>query len=125
MTEAVTEARTTMPNDSAVKSLRISSMAKNTPARGALKVAAMPPAAPQATRTLSRSSATFTQPPRLEPSAEPIWTIGPSRPTEPPPPMHSAEARDLTRATCGAILPPRRATAYMTSGTPWPRASRA
>ncbi len=125
MTLAVTEDRTTMPKDSAVKSRRISSIAKNTPARGALKVAAMPPAAPQATRILRRSSVTLSQPPRPEPSAEPICTIGPSRPTDPPPPMHSAEARDLTRATCGAIFPPRRATAYITSGTPWPRASRA
>jgi hypothetical protein len=59
------------------------------------------------------------------PSAEPICTIGPSRPTEPPAPMHSAEASDLITATGGAIRPPRSATAYITSGTPWPRASRA
>ena len=125
MTLAVTEASTTMPNDSAVKSRRISSIAKNTPASGALNVAAMPPAAPHATSTRIRSSATRTVRPSVEPSAEPICTIGPSRPTEPPPPMHSAEASDFTTATCGAIRPPRRATAYITSGTPWPRASRA
>ena len=63
--------------------------------------------------------------PRLEPSAEPICTIGPSRPTEPPPPMHTALARALTAATRGRIRPPCSATAYITSGTPWPRASRA
>lgn len=39
--------------------------------------------------------------------------------------MHNAEARAFTAATCGAIRPPRRATAYITSGTPCPRASRA
>ena len=39
--------------------------------------------------------------PSVEPSAEPICTIGPSRPTDPPPPMHSAEASALTTATCG------------------------
>ena len=83
MTLAVTEASTTMPNDSAAKSRRISSIAKNTPASGALKVAAMPPAAPQATSTRIRSSATRTARPSVEPSAEPICTIGPSRPTEP------------------------------------------
>ena len=85
----------------------------------------MPPAAPQATSSRSRSSGTRTARPSVEPSAEPICTIGPSRPTDPPPPMHSAEASALTTATCGRMRPPRRATAYMTSGTPWPRASRA
>ena len=58
-----------------------------------------------------------------EPSAEPICTIGPSRPTEPPEPMHSAEASALTAGTCGRIRPPCSATASITSGTPWPRAS--
>ena len=48
---AVTEDSTTNPNISAVQTRRISSIAKKTPARGALKVAAMPPAAPQATRS--------------------------------------------------------------------------
>ncbi len=123
ITLAVTEAITTMPNDSVLKSRRISSIAKNTPASGALNVAAMPPAAPQATSTRIRSSLTRTTRPSVEPSAEPICTIGPSRPTDPPPPMHSADASALTAATCGAIRPPRRATAYITSGTPCPRAS--
>ena len=116
ITLAVTDDSTTMPNAWAVKSARISSMAKNTPASGALKVAAMPPAAPQATSTRIRVSATRTSRPSVEPSAEPICTIGPSRPTEPPPPMHSAEASAFTAATCGAMRPPRRATAYITSG---------
>ena len=44
--------------------------------------------------------------PSVEPSAEPIWMIGPSRPTEAPVPMASAEASDFTIATCGRILPP-------------------
>ena len=125
MTLAVTDDRTTMPNDCAAKSRRISSMAKNTPASGALNVAAMPPAAPQATSTRIRPSGTLSAEPSVEPRAEPICTIGPSRPTEPPPPMHSAEASDLTTATWGLMRPPCRATANMTSGTPWPRASRA
>lgn len=34
--------------------------------------------------------------------------------------MHSAEASALTAAACGAIRPPRRATACTTSGTPCP-----
>ena len=64
-----------------------------------------------------------TRRPTVDPSADPICTIGPSRPTDPPPPMQSAEASDFTTATRGGMRPPRRATAYMTSGTPWPRAS--
>ena len=123
MTLAVTLASTVAPKASALKVPRISSMAKNTPASGALKVAAMPPAAPQATSSFIRPSVTFVTRPRVEPSAEPICTIGPSRPTEPPEPMHRAEASVLTTATLGLIRPPRWATASITSGTPWPRAS--
>jgi hypothetical protein len=63
--------------------------------------------------------------PRPEANAEPICTIGPSRPTEPPVAMHSAEASALTTETCGRIRPPFSATAIITSGTPCPRASRA
>ena len=125
MMSAANEASTTTPNDSASKSRRISSSAKKTPAIGALNVAEMPPAAPQATRIRIRDSGTRVSWPSVEPSAEPIWTIGPSRPTEPPPPMQSADASDFTTATCGRILPPLSATASITSGTPWPRASRA
>ncbi len=57
---------------------------KNTPVIGALNVAAIPPAAPQATRIRIRFSGIFTHWPKLEASAEPICTIGPSRPTDPP-----------------------------------------
>jgi hypothetical protein len=39
--------------------------------------------------------------------------------------MHSADASDLTIATCGRMRPPFSATANITSGTPCPRASRA
>ena len=41
-------------------------------------------------------------PPSVEPSAAPICTIGPSRPTEPPPPMQSAEASALTPRHLGS-----------------------
>ncbi len=88
-----------MLNEPVAKSRRISSIAKNTPASGALNVAAIPPAAPQATSTRIRDSGTRTADPSVEPRAEPICTIGPSRPTEPPPPMHSAEASAFTAAT--------------------------
>jgi hypothetical protein len=59
---------------------------KNRPVIGALKVAAIPPAAPQATMIRSRLSDIRTSCPSVEASAEPICTIGPSRPTDPPTP---------------------------------------
>ncbi|GAC1442430.1 MAG: hypothetical protein NVSMB55_13130 [Mycobacteriales bacterium] len=58
----------------------------------------------------------------MEPSALPICTIGPSRPTDPPAPMHRAEANAFTAATDAGIRPPFFDTAYITSGTPCPRA---
>ena len=85
--------------------------------RSARNVAEMPPAAPITGRR-SCDSGRLNSCPVTDPRAEPIWTIGPSRPTDPPEPMHSAEASDFTSGTCGRILPPRRFTAYMTSGTP-------
>jgi hypothetical protein len=118
MTADVTDANTTTPKDSVAKSCRISSRAKKTPAIGALKVAEIPPAAPQATRIRRRDSGTRNHCPTVEPSADPIWTIGPSRPTEPPAPMQMAEASDLTTATWGRMRPPCSATASITSGTP-------
>ena len=115
----------TVNSASTENSRKMISTPKNTPVIGALNVAAMPPPAPQATRIRIRFSGMRTHWPRLEASAEPICTIGPSRPTDPPAPMHSAEASALTTLTCGRIRPPFSATAIITSGTPWPRASRA
>ena len=66
----------------------------------------------------SRLSGILTHWPTLEAKAEPICTIGPSRPTEPPDPMVSAEASALTTLTCQRIRPPLSATAIITSGTP-------
>ena len=80
-------------------------MAKMVPAMGALKVAAMPAAAPQATSVRTRSSEKRSNCPTVEPSAEPTWTIGPSRPAEPPAPMVSDEASTLTAATRGRMRP--------------------
>ena len=85
----------------------------------------MPPPAPHATSRRRRCVGIRIHCPRLDPIAEPIWTIGPSRPTEPPEPMVSAEAMILTTATRGRMRPPFSATASITSGTPCPRASRA
>ena len=125
ITSAVTADRIVAASASSENSFKTISKPKNTPVSGALKVAAMPPAAPHATITRSRPSLIRTSCPNVEASAEPICTIGPSRPTDPPPPMHSAEARALTTVTGGRMRPPFSATASITSGTPCPRASRA
>jgi len=113
----------TVNSASMENSRKMISTPKNTPVIGALNVAAMPPAAPQATRIRSRFSGILIRWPMLEASSEPICTIGPSRPTDPPTPMHSADASALTTLTCGRIRPPFSATAIITSGTPCPRAS--
>ena len=42
---------------------------------------------------------------KAEPSAAPIWMIGPSRPTAAPLPIDNADASDLMTATCQRILP--------------------
>ena len=92
---------------------------------GALNVAAMPPAAPHVTRVRTLLRLNLVQPPIADPIAEPICTIGPSRPAAPPKPMVSDEAITLTATTRLRMLPPRVASAVITSGTPCPFASRA
>ena len=91
---------------SASNERRMSSRLKKTPATGALNVAEMPADAPQATSSRMRRSETAANRPTRDPSAEPICTIGPSRPTEPPDPMHSADANDFTTPTAGSMRPP-------------------
>ena len=65
----------------------ISSMANITPPIGVLKVAAMPAPAPAATSVMRCHGAMRMIWPRVEPSDEPIWMIGPSRPTAAPVPI--------------------------------------
>lgn len=99
---------------------RMTSAANITPASGAPNVALMPAAVPLATSTLTlRWSSRDHWPMRL-PAAEPICTIGPSRPTDPPVPIVGPLASVLNSATRGRMTPPLRATAEMTSGTPCP-----
>ena len=81
------------------------STAKRTPPNGVLKVAAIPPAAPAAISVMRSQVVSLNFSPTYELTAEPIWMMGPSRPTEPPLPIDSAEASDLTTATRGRILP--------------------
>ena len=106
-----------------LKRRRMTSRAKKTPAMGALKVAATPPAAPAATSSDIISGDWRVHWAKVEARAAPIEMIGPERPTEPPAPIVRADAAALTKGTRGRMRPPRASTAYMTSGTPWPRAS--
>jgi hypothetical protein len=84
----------------------ISSTANMTPPIGVLNVAAIPAPAPAATKVMRCPGGIRMICPRVEPSAEPIWMIGPSRPTAAPLPIEIAEASDFTTATTGRITPP-------------------
>ncbi|MCZ7585120.1 MAG: hypothetical protein M5R36_18315 [Deltaproteobacteria bacterium] len=107
------------------KSARMISMAKNMPAIGALKTAAMPPAAPHATSRRICSGPRRRSWPTPDPNDAPICAIGPSDPRLMPVPIEMALVTVFTAATRLRITPPLRATASITSGTPWPLASRA
>ena len=81
MAAAIVESST-----SALKVLCSSSRVNTTPARGALKAAARPAPAPQVIRSLS---SVRSRPLSLEkpfPTMAPSWMLGPSRPSESPPP---------------------------------------
>ena len=118
--EEVTAERTTKPKVSAVNSTRMTSRAKTAPAKGARKVAARPAADPQEARRTTRETGIRIHEAMVEPSDAPTWTMGPSRPAEPPEPIVRAEARIFTTATRPGMHPPLRRTASMTSGIPWP-----
>ncbi len=75
-----------------VRSSISTSRVKSIPAMGARKMPAMPAAAPQPTRIISRRGDRRNACPTLEPMAAPVNTIGPSAPTEPPKPMVMPEA---------------------------------
>src|SRR5580698_10095544 len=101
MNVAVPVASATGRNVRALSSGIISSIANMTPPIGVLKVAAIPAPAPAATNVIRCQGAMRTIWPSVEPIAEPIWMMGPSRPTAAPVPMESAEASDLITATTG------------------------
>jgi hypothetical protein len=65
------------------------SIANNTPAIGALKIADIPAAAPLANNNALSSIANLKYRAILEPIAEPVATIGASNPAEPPNPIVS------------------------------------
>ena len=68
------------------------SIVNSKPAMGALKMPAIPAAAPQATSMASVCGGSLNACPRLLPMAAPVNTMGPSAPTDPPKPMVNDEA---------------------------------
>jgi len=74
------------------------SAANSIPAIGALNVAAIPAAAPQARNTRFHSTGSLIHCASEEPTEEPICTTGPSRPTDAPHPMDNAVKRVLNSA---------------------------
>ena len=81
------------------------SSANNTPPSGVLKVAAMPAPAPAESKVIFCDVVRSSPREKAEPSAEPIWMMGPSRPTAAPLPIDKAEASDLMIATWPRMLP--------------------
>jgi len=102
------------------KSPRMTSTANSTPAIGALKIAAIPAADPHAISVFRFASEILKTCPIVDPSADPICTIGPSLPADPPDPSVSAEATVFATATRGRMTPRFVTIAFITSGTPPP-----
>ncbi len=75
-----------------VRSSISTSKVKSMPAIGALKMPAMPAAAPHPTNIINTRGDILKSDPRLLPIAAPVYTIGPSAPTEPPKPIVMDEA---------------------------------
>ncbi len=105
MAVAKTEETTSGMKDRVRNSRMISSTANRTPAMGALKVAAMAPAAPHAKSILRGVSVSRKAWATVDPRDAPIWAIDPSRPMEPPLPIVRADASALRGATLARILP--------------------
>ena len=115
----------TVNSASTENSRKMISTPKNTPVIGALNVAEIPPAAPQATRIRSRFSGI------LHPLAEAGGQRGADLHDRALPADRAAGpdaergGERLDHADLRRIRPPLSATAIITSGTPCPRASRA
>ena len=94
------------------------SKAKSTPAIGALNAAPMPPATPQASRSVRSliDKRYFLE--KLEPMAAPVTTIGASSPVEPPSPTVTELVRTWSYMRCWGIEPFLLAIAACTCGSP-------
>ena len=97
--EEITAAITIGVNVRREKSRRRISSTKNTPAIGALKTDASPAAAPQPRSVAVCCGLVPRSRPTFDPMTEPMVTIGPSAPAEPPEPIVSVEASHLRMPT--------------------------
>ena len=71
----------------AVRSIIKTSIVKSRPANGALKIPAIPAAAPHPTSSMRVRGSSRKSFPKFDPIAAPVYTIGASAPTDPPKPM--------------------------------------
>jgi len=84
-------------------------------------VAAIPAAAPHASRILRSAGETGSTWPSSEPMAPPVTMIGPSAPNGPPVPIAIAADSGLAMAARGWMRLCFVSTASIASGMPWPR----
>ncbi len=127
VTPATITAVSSTPLMRSSKAPAISSIANTTPASGVLKAAAMPAAAPASTRCrLITGSVKPKRRPTESSRLAPTCTVGPSRPTEAPPPIASTVSPILASAMRTDSSPARQApsvleSAALTCGMPEPR----
>jgi len=96
-------------------------MASSTAETGLPNVAAIPAAAPAASRVLRSSAVILNSCPMSDPSAPPVAMIGPSAPNGPPVPMAIAAESGLRKVIrAGIRLRPNRICS-IASGIPCPR----
>ena len=110
-------------NDLVFSSAKISSIANNTPPKGALNAVVIAAAAPQPTIVLVSSTVFPVRCPISEASVDDITTIGPTRPSDIPVPTLVIAAAHLAKPCFALNLACLKATASITSGTPTPFAS--
>jgi hypothetical protein len=118
MPAAVEAASATGMIERARNSKRSSSTARRTAATGEPKVAAMPAAAPAASRVLRSAAVVLRSWPIKEPSAPPVAMIGPSAPNGPPVPMAMAAEIGLRKVIRAGMRDWLRSTCSMASGMP-------
>src|SRR5438105_1477384 len=98
-----------------------SSIARMTAASGVPNVAAIPAAAPHASKIFRSDGDTWITCPIKEPSAPPVTMMGPSAPNGPPVPIAIAVERGFAIAARGDIRLCFVSTASIASGIPCPR----
>jgi hypothetical protein len=99
----------------------LGSIARMTAARGVPKIAAIPAAAPLASKILRSAGVTLIPWPTKDPSAPPVTMIGPSAPNGPPVPIATAADVGLATAARGWMRLCLERIASIASGIPWPR----